>query len=69
MQVLVGCRFLLLGLNWIDKGTALKALADYGLQNSFMYLGMRKVSSTADAEGEFDLETTMYLEYGLQLEF
>jgi|GEM_PF-2114909 len=59
----------LIGLNWIDKGTALKALADYGLQNSFIYFGMRKVTSTAESEGAFDLETTLYLEYGLQLEF
>lgn len=59
----------LIGLNWIDKGTSLGALAEYGLQNSFLYLAMRKITATTDDPGLFNLETTMYLEYGLQLEF
>lgn len=60
---------LLIGLNWIDKGSAVRALADYGLQNSFLYVSVRKITSTAEDETLFNLETKMYLEYGLQLEF
>jgi hypothetical protein len=59
----------LIGLNWIDKRTAFMALSDYGLQNSFIYIAMRKITSTAAEDGVFDLETKLYLEYGLQLEF
>jgi len=60
---------LLIGLNWIDKRTSVKALSEYGLQNSFIYISMRKITSTAEDETLFNLETKMYLEYGLQLEF
>lgn len=60
---------LLIGLNWIDKATALRALSDYGMQNSFIYLAMRKITATTDDDTLFNLETPLYLEYGLQLEF
>jgi len=59
----------LIGLNWIDKGNSLRALSEYGLQNSFLYFAMRKITSTTKDETLFDLETEFYLEYGLQLEF
>ncbi len=59
---------LLIGLNWLDKGLAHRALEDYGLQNTFLYFAMRQIPSTSDTEGT-DVGTKPYLEYGLQLEF
>ncbi len=58
----------LIGLNWLDKVLASKALSDYGLQNSFLYLATKQISSTSDIE-EADIGTKNYFEYGLQLEF
>jgi len=60
---------LLLGLNWIDRETSIRALSEYGLQNSFLYVAMKKITSTTSDDSLFNLETNMYLEYGLQLEF
>lgn len=67
---------LLIGLNWIDKSTALRALSDYGMQNSFIYVAARKIAAPGNQDPAipvdqrpFSLETTFYLEYGLQLEF
>ncbi len=58
----------LLGLNWLDEVLAGKALSDYGLQNSFLYLAVRQIPSTSDVETA-DIGTKVYFEYGLQLEF
>lgn len=58
----------LIGLNWLDKKLATRALSDYGLQNSFLYFAVRQIPSTSDVDGA-DIGTNMYFEYGLQLEF
>jgi hypothetical protein len=58
----------LIGLNWLDRLLTGRAYKEYGLQNSFIYVAMRQISSTSDVEAD-DLGTEPYLEYGLQLEF
>ncbi len=59
---------LLVGLNWIDKTMAYRALSDYGLQNTFLYFAMRQIPSTSDVETA-DIGTEPFFEYGLQFEF
>lgn len=59
---------LLLGLNWLDKGLASRGLSEYGLENSFLYVALRQIPSTSSVEAA-DIGTTMFIEYGLQLEF
>ncbi len=58
----------LLGLNWLDKKLAGRALSDYGLQNSFLYFAARQIPETSKIESA-DVGTKMYFEYGLQFEF
>lgn len=58
----------LVGLNWLDKKLAGRALSDYGLQNSFLYFAARQIPQTSKIDNA-DVGTKMYFEYGLQLEF
>jgi hypothetical protein len=58
----------LIGLNWLDKGMSSQALADYGLQNTFIYIAVKQIPSTSDIDAA-DIGTEPFLEYGLQFEF
>lgn len=58
----------LFALNWIEPRRSLAARQEWGLQNTFVYAGMRKYTSTHSDSAQ-NAETSMYLEYGLQLEF
>lgn len=58
----------LLGLNWLDRRSTTEALADYGLQNSYLYFAAKKISNAAENEAE-TLETDLFAEFGFQLEF
>lgn len=58
----------LIGLNWLDKAMSYRALSDYGLQNTFIYIAIKQIPSTSDIEAA-DIGTEPFLEYGLQFEF
>ena len=59
----------LIGLNWLERGTATKALSDYGLQNTFLYFAVKKITDGSTEEETVKLETDLYGEFGFQLEF
>lgn len=59
----------LVGLNWIERGVATKALSDYSLQNTFLYFAVKKITDASTREEAIKLETNFYGEFGFQLEF
>jgi len=59
---------LLFSLNWINRLMSLRAYDDFGLINSYIYVGMRKWMET-NSDPNLTLELNNSIEFGLQLEF
>ena len=55
-------------LNWINRMWAIRAYDDYGMMNSYLYVGARKWMET-DPDPNVNLEIDPSLEFGIQLEF
>ena len=58
----------LFSLNWIDKTMSARAYDDFGLLNTYIYIGVRKWMET-NSDPNLNLEIDPSLEFGLQLEF
>jgi len=58
----------LFSLNWLDRQMSIRAYDDFGLLNSYIYLGVRKWMETNSDPG-LNLEIDPSIEFGLQLEF
>ena len=58
----------LFSLNWIDKNSAMLAYDEFGLLNTYIYLGVRKWSETNSDPG-LNIEIDLSPEFGIQLEF
>jgi hypothetical protein len=58
----------LFSLNWIDRMMSIRAYDDFGLLNSYIYVGVRQWLET-NSDPNLNLEIDPSLEFGLQLEF
>lgn len=58
----------LIQLNWLDRATAGMGYYNYGLENTFMIVQVRQISSTSDTAA-VDFESDPIIEAGIQLEF